>query len=456
MPLLGTRGAVSAKGFGFTGSSAKIGWIATLSQTVLAGANAFRIAPVGGKLYVGVRNANSGNQPGGLIRIDPASPSIDYSSWYIRSAGTIGDEVGSLYVTNGSVYANFVASTNFPYFLKYNASTGSLTTQLLGSNFNESTNAGPITSDSSGNLFTSFDSTVGGLRVLSITKFNSSLTAQWGFQFSNPTDYEGSFGQQGATVSVTDSSGNIYVGGKLSGSGDSNQSGYAGVIKLNTSGTNQWIKGYGQTGSGATQTGAVQAMTINGAGNLVLTTAVSDSTTGVYVFEINPSTGAYTGTKKSVTFSTNTGNYQSAKGVFDSSGNLYIVMSNTSTTAWIAKVNAALDTVTAIKLTRTGAGSLSIYSVNTDGTDLYFYTSNSTSTGSVYFKIPTTLTSCIGASATIASATYSFSAATGSIANNTFANNPTPTLTKTTNMASWSAGGLTSSPKTPAITSASF
>jgi hypothetical protein len=435
------------------------GWVATISQTVPNNSNAFNYVISGGKLYIGVQNANSVSSPGGLIRLTPTTPSIDYSTWYLRNVGTTPDTLSSIYETGGSIYGNFTTNSGSAcLFVKYNASTGALTTQVLGSGFNNGASAGPITSDSSGNLFTSFKAANGdqGQIILSITKFNSSLAAQWGFTFVNPRNYEDSYGNQEGRVAVTDSSGNIYVGGQLSSSGDSSPAGYAGLIKLNTSGTNQWIRGYGATGSGATQTSPMTAITINGSGNLLISTSISDTTTGIYIFEIDPATGAYTGVKKTITFSTNTASYGTYKSVFDAAGNFYITMRASGTEIWIAKVNAALTSVTVIKLSRSTAGNTSAVNLNTDGTDLYFTILNPTTTGFVYFKIPATLTPAIGTSARLGSDVYSFSAATGTIANNTFANNPTVTLTKNTGMNSWSAGDLTASSKSPAITRASF
>lgn len=436
-----------------------LGWIASISETATVGGPGFNnILLDSSYLYIGARSSLSASQPSVIAKLPVASPTLTWATYYYKGTGGISDSVSSIFISSGYAYCSVVTNGTTPYFNKYDISTGALSAQYTSTYFNGNTQGGPVCIDSSANLYVAYRANNGsGPYKASATKFNSALTAQWGYVFYNPTNYgKGNYGACAFENSFVDSSGYVYFGGHLSGSGDSNYAGCAGIVKLDSSGTVQWSKQIGAVGSGSTQTAHVGTFQ-NGAGNILFLCAVSGTTTGIYIFEVSPSTGAYTGTiKKSLTFTGNTGYYTDATSTKDSSGNVYVFMTNSTTEMWIAKIDSTISTVTAIKMTLSSGGSISPYGITTDGTNLCLSMNNAAGNRLLYLKIPCNISAMVGASAVLSGTTYSFSAATGSLATNTFSSNPTATLTRDVGMSTWSSGTQTLSSKSPVVTSASF
>ena len=167
--------------------------------------------------------------------------------------GVVTDSSGNVYVTGGAkggLDGNTSAGNTDLFMLKYNSSGTKQWTKQLGSSGRDSANA--IAIDSSGNLYVT-GMTFGGLdwntsagsNDLFVVKYNSSGTKQW-------TEQLGSASSDIANGVATDSSGNVYLAGVTYGGldGNSNQDNSdLFVVKYNSSGTKQWTKQLGSSGS---------------------------------------------------------------------------------------------------------------------------------------------------------------------------------------------------------------
>jgi len=196
--------------------------------------------------------------------------------------GVTTDSSGNIYVT-GSTGGGFDGYTNSGYddifLVKYNSSGTKQWTKQLGTHSYESGSG--VTTDSSGNIYVT-GSTGGGLdgntssssynHDIFLVKYNSSGTKQWTKQLGSSESDSGS----GVT---TDSSGNIYVTGYTGGGLDGNtfSGGHTDIflVKYDSSGTKQWTK---QLGTSSFDSG--NDVTTDSSGNIYVTGKTSGSLDG--------------------------------------------------------------------------------------------------------------------------------------------------------------------------------
>ena len=241
MPLVSTFGALSARGFGFTGAAAP-----TPSGPYWLGANTTWPSATPITLYGSASDAQgnlftSGVYVGGsalngyTAKLSPTGSIIwqrllvntyNVSGWY-----NAVDAYGNCY-TAGE--ANTAGGVSYGYVAKYNSS-GSLQWQRSLSNGSFNLSLFGVAVDASLNVYVVGTTVQTGNTPLVLAKYNSSGVLQWQRAFG-PTSGRFSF----ATIAL-DSSASIYV----SYSDTSTLYGYVGgLAKFNTSGTLQWQRGW--------------------------------------------------------------------------------------------------------------------------------------------------------------------------------------------------------------------
>jgi len=439
-------------------SFGKGGWAIYLSGTTLPGeVKRNSIFATATNLYVGSRFSNFGNTPSAVCSVSITAPSLNWSAYYYRSGATVPSWSTGMYASGSYVYGLLSENSGEPYLVQYDLSTGSLVSQTHFSGGSNGVSPADIVEDSSSNLCFSFSNSPSTGRRTSITKVNSALTIQWGFTFENTVSYKGSYGDSDIKELFTDSSNNIYAGGTLSNASSANRTAICGVIKVDSAGTALWKRNYGNANTGAGQVG-FQGAWLNGAGNVMVAFG-GDAADGLYFAEVSASTGVYTGSyKQKLTFTGNVGAYKNSSTIVkaDSSGNVWVFMANSATTMWLAKIDAALTTVTALSIT--GTASITPQGLFVDTTNVYFSASVGTSGGSSqnYFKLPVDIAPFVGSTVTTNSTTYTFAAATGTLASHTFTDGSALSNTQTAGMNSTTTAFLTSDPQTNTLTSYTF
>jgi len=194
------------------------------------------------------------------------------TSGWDEGKGVATDSSGNVYVagyTGGGLDGNSNSGGNDLFVVKYNSSGTKQWTQQLGSSSNEYTQG--VATDSSGNVYVG-GRTSGGLdgnsnsgeTDLFVVKYDSSGTKQWTRQL-------GTSSSDDAWGVATDSSGNVYITGRTGGGLDGNShSGYSGysdtfVVKYNSSGTKQWTQ---QMGSYSTSRDSDLGVATDSSGNV--------------------------------------------------------------------------------------------------------------------------------------------------------------------------------------------
>lgn len=299
MPLIGTTGAASARGFGFTGLTGAPSYIGTVlspvdifpssrcgvasdsSSNVIFATFRYvmKYAPSGallwsfifsgtnvrlfaattasnGDIYVAGSDGNLGfiaklNSSGALQwqRTQNAGTSgagyarnVQWRSIVISPAGLVNvagiyndninytvctccGPVNVKYDVGYTATAQYNTSGTFQWGRKFGVTSMSVPTTQQG--------ASGISVDSSNNLYVSGTSkTSAGVISVSVFKYNSSGTQQWGYIYRNDT-----YGLQDFGIIAADSSGNCYVA-------SAGESGPHSVFSVDTSGTLQWGKNF--------------------------------------------------------------------------------------------------------------------------------------------------------------------------------------------------------------------
>lgn len=166
---------------------------------------------------------------------------------------------------------------------------------------NDNNNALPVINvDSSGNVYAAGNIGLSnGTPLAYVVKFNSSGTFQWDYihQYDD---------QRGVFTSIDfDSSGNVYVAGTQQEDGNGSFAGswrYIGVVvKLNSSGTVQWQRGFANsTATSSVGQNKFTTVAIDSNDDMILSTCESDGSSPKFYLLRLPNDGSLTGSYGSV------------------------------------------------------------------------------------------------------------------------------------------------------------
>lgn len=203
------------------------------------------------------------------------------------------DSSGNLYLGGTYAYSNYEAAV-----IKFNSSG---TYQWLATRkFDNNNNLPAINVDSSGNVYAAGNIGLSNGTLLAyIVKWNSSGTFQWDYihQYDD---------QQGCFQSIDfDSSGNVYVAGSQQEDGNGSFAGswrnIGVVVKLNSSGTVQWQRGFANsTATSSVGQNKFTTVAIDSNDDMVLSTCESDGTNVKFYLLRLPNDGSLTGSYGSV------------------------------------------------------------------------------------------------------------------------------------------------------------
>lgn len=239
MPLLSTKGAASAQGFGMFASLGGPYWIGTLSSSQ---ARAITQNPASGAFLLG-RNNSASNY--GFLEVSYSnSGSINFQNSLSDNSvyNSARDFYSATSNSSGEVYAvGDIYNTNYDLFIaKYNSSGVIQWQRSINGGSNDQGGRG-VCLDSSGNAYmvgNVFNSTYGNNYSL-IVKYNSSGSQQWQqvlFWTGNSAFFYSA---------ATDSSQNVYAVGEASLTNSSGGYQNSIIAKYNSSGTLQWKNSFG-------------------------------------------------------------------------------------------------------------------------------------------------------------------------------------------------------------------
>ena len=307
-----------------------------------------------------------------------------------------------------------------------------------------------MTEDSSGNQYLTGTAQVTPRRS-GVVKFNSSDVVQWGYTFYNTTDFKGTRPVTRFNDILVDSSGNVYLAGEMASQSFASYGLVPGIIKLSSAGATTWIRGLGTEAD----TGNAYKIIINSSGNL-LVAYYMPANAGLFFSELDPATGLYNGLKKVVDTSTNTNAAGTLKITYNSTDSMfYFAVARGSALVYdIIKVDQALTTATACTITFSGASGVYPVGIISNSSFVYFLYrfDNTTTEVQEYYtlRLSTTMSTNVGLTGSWTGGSFVISAATGRIATHAKTLNPSLTLTKTSQFATWTTGGMSAS--TPATT----
>lgn len=303
MPLIQTRGAASAQGFGFFSSKPNVVWIAKLQTS---GAAEEIVIDSSGNLYV----VGTGGYTTLTLAKYNSSGVIQWQKNLADVAKTYGygialDSSNNIYVcgAGGSTFA-----TVDMIIVKYdNSGTVQWQRKLAGA-ANQADEANSIVLDSSDNVYITgllFDTF--GNRDIFIAKYNSSGTLQW------QRKLDGSF-DIGHSIAV-DSSSNVYIGGQSNNAGSREVQ----IAKYNSSGTIQFQKRIVVGGGFSTMIG--YGIAVDSSQNIYIAGDIVQSDDDIYVAKLDSTASTITWDKRLYSGS---GADNGRSVAVDSSGNVYI------------------------------------------------------------------------------------------------------------------------------------
>lgn len=263
-------------------------------------------SPSGGTNFIGTFNFTGKNCFGSGIKSD------SLGNIYLAGTGNVGAQDGM-------------------ELAKYN-SVGVLQWQKILLNASYGTSGSSVAVDSSGNIFVAGDSSPNAYTDMQLAKYNSSGVLQWQKLLGNT----GTGVNEAAASVATDSSGNVYVSGYAVISPFGNE---AIIAKYNTSGTLQWQRQLGGTGSGVER---ARGIAVDSSSN-VYTVGTTTSTTGGlarFIITKHNTSGAIQWQR----FLGGTGGQEGYSIAVDSSANVYVCgYSDTSGTkdCLVAKYNTS-------------------------------------------------------------------------------------------------------------------
>jgi hypothetical protein len=223
MPLLGTRGAASARGFGMFGGAPLAYWIG-LAYGSATNDQGFAVATDSLSNMYAVGFSTASPQSGQIIKYTNAGV-VSWQKYSDRALG-LGFKAATV-DASGNLYVGANA-----YIVKLNSS-GTLQEQKTLALSSTDVVFGKFAVDSSNNIYAA-----GYLfrtePDIFVAKFDSSLVAQWARILSNTPS------QDFAEGVAIDSSGNVYIGGYGAVSGTDSFL----IAKYDSSGTIQWQRSF--------------------------------------------------------------------------------------------------------------------------------------------------------------------------------------------------------------------
>ena len=276
MPLLGTRGAASAQGFGLFSATGIGGpyWIARLGGASDDQGRAIA-TDINGNIYLAGTSFAGGSADFQIAKYN-TSGTIQWQrslgvSGSIQSANSIAvDNSGNIYLCGNSD----ASGTGEFQIAKYDTSGTIQWQRRLGAA--GSTEQGySVAIDSSGNVYVSGYSDTTGPTTFQIAKFDNSGNIQWQRRLGDST-----ISAISQSVAV-DGSGNVYACGVSVDSGGNNR---IQIAKYNTSGTIQWQR---RLGSGSADYG--YSVAVDGSGNVYVCGTSAISTIDIQVAKYNTS-----------------------------------------------------------------------------------------------------------------------------------------------------------------------
>jgi len=402
-------------------------------------------------IYFGGYGSFTNSGYNSLFSIANTGATINWAKFYLKSGSSAGAGLWAVYINTAAtqLWASVIGDDEI-YWFKFDLTTGALISQLRETTLSGTAYGGPMTEDSSGNQYLTGTAVVSPRRS-GVVKFNSSDVAQWGYSFYNTTNYKGSYDSTRFNDILVDSSGNVYLAGEMSSQSFAGYGMVPGIIKLSSAGATTWARGLGTEAD----TGNAYKIIINSSGNL-LVAYYMPANAGLFFSELDPATGLYNGLKKVVDTSTNTSATQNARITYNATASVfYFAYTNaTSGKIDIVKVDQGLTTATACAIAFTGASGVFPITITSDNSFIYFLYrfDNTTTEVQEYYtlRLSTTMSANVGLSGSWTGGSFVISAATGRIATHAKTLNPSLTLTKTSQFATWTTGGMSAS--TPATT----
>jgi uncharacterized delta-60 repeat protein len=229
MPLLQTRGAASAQGFGMFSKIGDKYWIGLLNGGTNDLGYGVAVDSTGSVYVCGQSNLGGTNK----IQLAKYSP-LGVIQWQ-RSLSPATGSFAIALDTSDNVYITGVRSNFHCQIAKYNSSGTIQWQRSLTSDSGDTTGGQGIATDSSGNVYISGYVKRGAARDIFIAKYDTSGTIQW--QRTLESSFS-SVNDNGRGVAV-DSSGNVYISAYSPPTEFSSEF-QAYLIKYDTSGSLQW------------------------------------------------------------------------------------------------------------------------------------------------------------------------------------------------------------------------
>lgn len=264
MPLLGTAGSASARGFGFLTAIGPSYWIGRMANAGLASFGYGAAVDSSGNTYLcGYEEAASNTAY--LLKLDTQGALV----WQKALGNTSTSINYSIKVdTSNNVYVGgFSYAGGYGVFQlsKYNSSGTLQWQKRLGPASSLEASGYSIALDSSGNIYIGGRYYAGGNYDFLLAKYNSSGVVQWQQEYQSSSGYD-----EYCTGIAVDSSGNVFMTGYTNASASWDML----LIKYNTSGTLLWQRKIG-----------------NGASDIANAVAV-DSSGSAYICGYSNDTGA--------------------------------------------------------------------------------------------------------------------------------------------------------------------
>lgn len=366
MPVINTRGALSATGFGFLGIAGRY-WYLTLDTTgSLPQINGIVIGSDNSTYF----SAYAGGQSG-MTQVKLNYPGvIQWQRKLANSASLSTSSKAMCLDTSGNSYYLAVNNASYPAISKYNSSGTSQWIYAFTNNFTGVS----LAVDSSGNLYFVGVDGSGGTTKGILVKFNSSGSIQWQKALAMGTTL---YSYTGIAI---DSSDNVYISGAYAST-------YLAIVKYNSSGAVQWQRNYTDFLGPIARAIAIDQNNVSyvaGEANLYACIAkVNSSGADQGFFRVESTTGGFSRIGWISVATDNLGNVYAAGYYLNAAGRVMGVvarLTDTGTLTWANTIDAT-----------TGGGGGFCYSITVDRFgDLYVggYSLSGSSNNEIILKLP--------------------------------------------------------------------